>query len=491
MSEADRSTPARQARIYDSMSVAPTAAAYGIGPAWIGESLYWSDGVNYTISSRRIDEAIIGSSFDNSNSDSSNYRFLNSAGWTNLSSGTGTPIWDGTNSLGVYKFGTVGEQIRLGNTTSGVLGTVTHKRRLLPYVMDMTNVETFTMWVYVDGSIVENTYNAGTGLQIQLAFYDAAIANATQILLNGSACGYFHRGWNNVTITQAEITSVLAGAGVTWSSLGAFRLGVYSPQGHHTTDTTYIVDSLFFGGELTRKKTPVVITIDDGAEGGADLVRIMNAYGIPTTMFIPPELMLSRPSALTGSLIPAQILDLYNAGNDVCLHSSTANEFSLDAATFLAGKGNIISAGYTRNKCHLYASYPNGTYNQAAIDLAKSMGFLGGRSIHSVVRTDATGAEAGRGGSTTTYENVLNGGLGDEFRITAEAPTTSTGALASVDSAIAHKGAYISYTHTVGDAITSIAEWTALAKGLRDRVRAGTIECMTFPVFCQTYTGRS
>jgi hypothetical protein len=47
MSEADRSLPAREARIYDSLAVAPTAAAYGVGPAWIGGILYWSDGLSW------------------------------------------------------------------------------------------------------------------------------------------------------------------------------------------------------------------------------------------------------------------------------------------------------------------------------------------------------------------------------------------------------------------------------------------------------------
>lgn len=51
MSEADRSTPAREARVYDSMALAPTAEAYGVGPAWIAEELYYSDGSAWTLKS--------------------------------------------------------------------------------------------------------------------------------------------------------------------------------------------------------------------------------------------------------------------------------------------------------------------------------------------------------------------------------------------------------------------------------------------------------
>lgn len=478
---------------FDSLASAPSASAYGVGPAWIGGVQYWSDGTRYIKKSETEWNVNIltipnGGKFDNSNSDAGNYIYLDSAAWTNYSAGTGTPIWDGTNSLGVVRYGTLGSQIRFGNTTAGVLGTVSHKRRLLPLVMDMTNIETFTFWFYVDGPIVLDSYNAGTGMQIQVAFYDAGIANANHILLNGSAAGYFHKGWNNVTVTKAEITSVLAGTGTPWATLGAFRIGCYSPQGHQDTGTTFILDSMFYGGELPNGKAPVCVTLDDGHENSLDMIRVMNAHGIKCTACIPHEYLPTRGS--TNYAILAQLNDIYNMGNDIILHAQQANQFSLDPSTFIAGKQKLIDAGFTRNGGHLYMAYPNGTYNQTSIDAAKSAGMLGGRAIDAVVRNDSTGSEAGRGCPGTVYENVLNGGLGDEFRITAHAPTTAASALASVDAAIAHKAAYISYSHAIGDAITSMAEWVSYAKGLRDRVRAGTIECMTFPCFVDRYKYR-
>lgn len=53
MSEADRSTPAREARVYDSIALAPTAAAYGVGPARIGGRDAWSDGTSWTLAPRK------------------------------------------------------------------------------------------------------------------------------------------------------------------------------------------------------------------------------------------------------------------------------------------------------------------------------------------------------------------------------------------------------------------------------------------------------
>lgn len=34
---------------YNALAEAPSAAAYGVGPAWIGGVLYWSDGEKYTM----------------------------------------------------------------------------------------------------------------------------------------------------------------------------------------------------------------------------------------------------------------------------------------------------------------------------------------------------------------------------------------------------------------------------------------------------------
>jgi hypothetical protein len=69
MSEADRSLPAREARIYDSLAVAPTAAAYGVGPAWINGALYWSNGSTWAPANARGYRApnsvyVLGDSFD-------------------------------------------------------------------------------------------------------------------------------------------------------------------------------------------------------------------------------------------------------------------------------------------------------------------------------------------------------------------------------------------------------------------------------------------
>lgn len=62
-------TSVRQAAYYPSMSVAPTAAAYGVGPAWIGGVQYWSDGAKFIRASQKLSLLsnsvyVLGDSFD-------------------------------------------------------------------------------------------------------------------------------------------------------------------------------------------------------------------------------------------------------------------------------------------------------------------------------------------------------------------------------------------------------------------------------------------
>jgi cytochrome c oxidase assembly protein subunit 11 len=55
------------------------------------------------------------------------------------------------------------------------------------------------------------------------------------------------------------------------------------------------------------------------------------------------------------------------------------------------------------------------------------------------------------------------------------------------DRAIAAQAGIVFYGHTFADGITQ-AEMYTFCAGLKTRMAAGTIECMTFPQFCQAYS---
>lgn len=421
--------------------------------------------------------AYFGAIADDYNSDAAGYQLLDLTGWAPQSNGSNTPVFDNVTTGFTPRNGSIG--LRLGNTTAGV-STPHGKTKTFPS-MDLTNTDIVSIWVYCSGDMVTTGNNASTWGTVLVALGDSAAANISACNALGAAGGGWHRGWNNITLRKADFVTVLAGAGVNWASVGYIQIR-FTPAAPNA-GVVFWIDSIFFGGQIPRKKLPIVITLDDSTEEGVEMARIMNAHGIPVSYFIMRN-EVQNHGTFTGYATPSQVISLYNAGNDIGIHASAVNGFVVDPAEMKLCSDYIASLGCTRNGCHLYGSYPNGGANQATIDLARSYGLRGLRGVKSTPRNDAVGVESAT--AFVGYESIMNGGIADPFRINGDAPTTSAAAITAISDAAVKKAAYISYHHTYAD-ITNKANWVAYATHIKSLVDAGTHEALTFSQFNELY----
>lgn len=415
-----------------------------------------------------------GMVFNDHNADATGYRFLDAAGWQPAQNGSNSPIWE--SSPAFTKYGDIA--LKQGNIPGA---STTHgKFKDLALTHDLTNVDGFTFWVYCDGPLGNS--GGAVGSQVLFAVGDALMANSSFCNILGVAGGSWRRGWNNVRVTKSDISSVLTGTGVNWASVKRLQIR-FTPNATYTGNSFYTTD-LFVGGFAKNKKAPVVLTFDDSHEESTALINIANSFGIPCTSFVMPDYVDDHANRLTYQTI-AQLRQLYAQGNAICGHNQGVNAFAVTPTLMGETSEWLRNNGFTRDDCHLYLSYPNGTFNQVAIDYAKSIGIRGARSIIGLNRNDAAGTEEAV--SSIGIEPVANGGIADPFKINSPTYANAAAALAYVDRAIAAQAGIVFYGHTFADGITQ-AEMYTLCAGLKTRMAAGTIECMTFPQFCQMYT---
>jgi peptidoglycan/xylan/chitin deacetylase (PgdA/CDA1 family) len=415
-----------------------------------------------------------GMVFNDHNSDASGYRFLDAANWQPSQNGSNIPIFE--SSTAFTKYGDVA--LKQGNIAGA--STVHGKYKDLALTHDLTNVDGFTFWVYCDGPLGNS--GGSVGSQVMFAVGDAAMANSSWCNILGVAGGSWRRGWNNVRITKSDLSNVLTGTGVNWASVKRIQIR-FTPNATYTGNSLYITD-LFVGGFANNKKAPVVLTFDDSHEESVALINIANSFGIPCTNFVMPDYVDDHATRTTYQTI-AQIRQLYAQGNAICGHHQAVNAF-VDTPSLMGSVSAWLRGnGFTRDDMHLYLSYPNGAFNQSVIDIAKSIGIKGARSIIGINRNDATGLEESV--SSIGIEPVANGGIADPYKINSPTYTNASTALAYVDRAIAAQAGVVFYGHTFADGITQ-AEMYTLCVGLKTRMAAGTIECMTFPQFCQAYS---
>lgn len=419
-------------------------------------------------------------------------RFLNISGWTPQSNGSNSPVF--ANSVNYTKFSEP-QSLVIGNIAGA---STTHgKQKTLPLTYNFTNVDGITFWVYCDGPLATSG-NSATNFTVLFALGDAGLANSSYINICGIGGGAWRRGWNNVrvskktfdTVANGGAGNVLSGTGVNWASVAQAQIR-FTPAAPYTGNSVYIGGVCFGGYAQTNRKIPLVITLDDTAEDSYAMTKIMNAVGVPVTLFAICE-YIDNHATYPGYLTWDQVTELYNQGNDVGVHGAAVNAFIVDPTLMQTNRQKLLDHGLTRNQGFNYLSYPNGTYNQTTIDTAKSYGFLAGRTIFGLSRNDSVPYEETFGAATmgttnmSCLEMVANGGIANAFKINSGRPTTATEALANLDEAISRQSAFVLYAHQFSE--FSQAEWTALAAGIATRIAAGTVEPMTFPVFCQRFS---
>lgn len=400
--------------------------------------------------------------------------FFDASKWTPQNNGGTTPIFDNNSTF--HKFGNL--SLRFGDTTDGAT-TVFGKRLVLSQPIDLSNQDVFTFWVYVDGDLVNNLKSASLFGSILFVVGDSTFANSKGANIFGTGGGSFNKGWNNISVNKSDFIINLGGS-FDWTSAQGFQIRITKDV--DSIGTLFHFDSVFFGGK-NDYKTPVCITLDDSNADSYQMAKIMNKYGIPTSLFVIPDFVddhITYPNYLSLE----QTKHLYNQGNHIGFHHQTFSAFSVDPTLIDGTVDWLLSNGFTRDDGHLYGSYPNGSYSQACIDYAKSIGVKSIRSLTGIERDDAYNREATKG--LIHYESIANGGIADNFRVNSSKPINVSDFLSKLTTTKNKKGAYLTYHHLFSE-FTNKAEWELLAIELKSQIDSGEIECMTYPEFINKY----
>lgn len=395
--------------------------------------------------------------------------------WTQFgAAASGTPIFD--NNSNFSKFG---KSLRIGNSTFGASTTAISKLIRNPITLDLTDYDIFTVWLYLDGNPVDGsteTHSASSYGALQLTFGDSYITNSSKFKIIGGVNGSFHKGWNNVTIRK-DITDGTTGTGCNWSAVTDIGLYFQAGVGNIGTPCSFEI----IASKLPTYKTPVCITLDDTEADTIELTNIMNSYGIPVTIFAIDKYI---DSGATGYMTMSELKNLYSRGNAVGMHGAGIGEYITTHSRMLEATTWLKNNGFIRDNCHLYGSYPNGMYNQASIDYAKSIGVKSLRALKGTIESDVNLGEASTTG--VPFECIANGGIADMFRVNSSRPSNLVNYTSELTQAIAKKACYITYHHKFTEFVNR-AEWINLAKYLKSKVDDGTIECLTYPQFCRKY----
>lgn len=401
--------------------------------------------------------------------------FLNIANWQPQINGGTTPVFDNNSSF--HRYGA--ESLRIGEASTGDTSLFAKKINLSKSY-DLSSTDIVTFWVYVDGDLVTDLASASSYGSVMFVIGDLNFVNSKGCNIFGVGGGSWHKGWNNITVNKSDFSINISGT-LDWTSVQSFQIRV--DAGTNNIGTLFHFDSIFVGGNSVEK-IPVCITLDDSEKDSYEMATIMNQYGISTSLFVISD-FVDDHATYSGYLSLSEILSLYNKGNHIGMHHQNVNGFALDKTLMLKESNWLKSNGFIRDDGHLYGSYPNGSYNQDSIDYAKSIGIKGLRSLTGIARDDSQGREATTG--LIHYESISNGGIADKYRINSSKPTNVADFTNKLNTAIAKKGAYLTYHHLFSE-FTNRDEWVALAKYLKTKIDDGTIECLTFPQFVKKYS---
>ena len=425
-------------------------------------------------------DAVVNDSFmftfgDNLFDSSNEKHFLDTSLYTPAIAGGTSPIFDNASSFSKYG----NKTMRIGESASG--DTTMFARKInRTNSIDLTQINTFSFWVYVDGDLVENLVNSSGFGSVSFIIGDLNFANSKLANILGTSGGSWHKGWNNITVLKTEFSITVSGA-FDWSNAQSFQIRIDTASSN--IGTLFHLDSFFIGGNKPIK-TPVCITLDDSTKDSYDMVKIMNKYGIKVSSFVIPDFVgnhIAYPSYMTIEMIE----DLYASGNHIGFHHQNSDAFAINKTLIKTTSDWVKNNGFIRDYGYLYGSYPNGSYNQDSIDYAKSIGILGLRSLSGIARDDSRGREATTG--LIHYESLMNGGIADIYRINSTKPTSTSDFTSKLNTAISKGGGLLTYHHLFSEFVSK-AEWETLAKYLKTKIDDGTIECLTFPQFCKKYS---
>ena len=424
---------------------------------------------------RSVNDSFMFTFGDNLFDSSSEKHFLDTSRYVPAITGGTSPIFDNASSF--TKYGN--KTMRFGESASGDT-TIFAKKISITNSIDLTQISTFSFWVYVDGDLVVDLASASSYGSVSFAIGDLNFANAKLVNILGVGGGSWHKGWNNITVLKSEFSVNIVGA-FDWTNAQTFQIRIDTASSN--IGTLFHMDSIFIGGNKPTK-TPVCITLDDSTKDSYDMVKIMNKYGIKVSSFVIPD-FIDNHGAYPSYMTIAMTEDLYDSGNHIGFHHQNIDAFAVNKTLIKTTSDWLKNKGFVRDNGYLYGSYPNGSYNQDSIDYAKSIGILGLRSLTGIARDDSKMREATTG--LIYYESLMNGGIADICRINSAKPTSISDFTSKLNTAISKGGGFLTYHHLFSEFVSK-AEWETLAKYLKTKIDDGTIECLTFPQFCKKYS---
>ena len=318
--------------------------------------------------------------------------------------------------------------------------------------------DTFSFWVYIP------TFTDQTNM-FSIGIYLSSTTNFSKYMLC-NAVGYYHVGWNKILLRKSDFT---ASGGESWNNtMVRLRFRGNADDGK----CTMYLDNLEIGG---ISRTKVVISFDDGWDSQYNVgFYYMKQYNLKGTSYLIGELVDT-----TNYMTLAQVKELKDNGWDICTHGlnnlTTLEDEAACVAEISTNMKFIVNNGLSYKNSHLHYAYPNGGYNQNALDALDSLGFLTARTIIDRVQGNVMDNPL-----LLSRQAIIN-------------TTTLAAAEAYVDRVIATGGCLILNFHKLVASPSADTEWgiddfASLVAYIAGKRNSGYLDVVTTPAWYRTFT---
>lgn len=227
--------------------------------------------------------------------------------------------------------------------------------------LDLSNTQTFAMWVYVSEPM---DYNSSA--LVSMSFSQDSFSSELE-----ASTDNLRQGWNKVVFSRADFISKNGGQ---WGVMNQMQVRLYD-MGWNTQAT---FDDITMG-EFTRPK--VIVSFDDAYDDHYnEAYQYMKTKNLQGSCYL-----ISSKIGMPDRLTVAQCQEMYDAGWDMCNHTEThphLNQLSEAQQELEIShcRDFLASHGWTRGNGNLHLAYPYGFYNEDSFTALANTGYLTART---------------------------------------------------------------------------------------------------------------
>lgn len=272
---------------------------------------------------------------------------------------TNSSIGNITNDTVNFVEGTQGLRLTSFNETSSALMIKTFEDPV-----DISAYNAIHLWVYA--------YDPDNWTEI-----DVSLSNTkdfTEYIRSYNYNTVMVPGWNHMIISKSLFTSV---GGDSWNKKQrAIKIRLVAGTGEHVSVT---LDDIRFG---ILARPVAIITFDDGFQSVYDNAsNILTENNQKASAFVITSYMQNLPEGYMNLTTTKKLYDIgWDIGSHTVGHDSLTSIDKNELISQLSDSYNYLnSQGFTRSS--KFVAYPFGMYNDTVVDVARSSGYVMGRTL--------------------------------------------------------------------------------------------------------------